>query len=667
MIRGWLPFTACIAAMAVVSASLFAQMYQIQGGNVLDASNRVGSGGLNPAVRPYDFGAGNRLMSGNVTGGRSFQGYSPIRDTSSLGLGNPAWSSSGGLGTGRFNPFLPSDRLSNFQRDSYSIGDALQRQGGTIGRSSTTYATPYYSSSGTVANTGAILGGSNRPGTSQLLNPFSVPGMTGTQFADPLASARGLSGDGTSLAMPTRLVRANSGMPVTGQVNNRLLENPLFAGAFREVAVTDLARLAQHDPDLARRLNLPPTPQPLARQGDLIESVDLRTRSFEAEDTRLDTRRYLDRSPTEQDPSPLDRVLQRAAQDGDISPYLLRPTENATPPGGLTQPFEGTGQPLVGPLAEAGNLFSRMREVVDMQMVMAAQPGLAVAPSASLPSKRTIEPQLDELPVLRSFVGTEQSILNRYLNTAEKALRAGEYYRSAALYKMAMAAEPANPLPYLGRSMSLLAAGDYVTSVTDLFTAIQLYDALGLFDLDLRAFIADLTVLDRRRADLEARLEVHDDYRLRFLLGYAEYCSGFDEVGLANLDRAVRSAPLLVGHGETMGQAETESEPIEDQLVRREAEEVGRTALTAQSYRAGKQDLFRRIMAERGVTKGEAKAIALPMIHEARGYTEGWHAADAGTVGLPQAIDVHPLRRFVDILHVRSAAEADPPTSIPPP
>lgn len=666
MIRGWLPLAACIAALAVVPASLFAQMYQIQGGNVLDASNRVGSGGLNPAVRAYDFGAGNRLMSGNVTGGRSFQGYSPIRDTSSLGLGNPAWSSSGGLGSGRFNPFLPSDRLSNFQRDSYSIGDALQRQGGAIGRSSTTYATPYYSSSGAVANTGAILGGSNRPGTSQLLNPFSVPGMTGTQFADPLASARGLSGDGTSLAMPTRLVRANSGIPVTGQVNNRLLENPLFAGAFREVAVTDLARLGQQDPELARRLNLPPTPQPLARQGDLIEPVDLRTRSFEAEDTRLDTRQYLDRSPAEQNPSPLDRVLQRAAQEGDISPYLLRPTENAAPPGGLVQPLEGTGQPLVGPLAEAGNLFSRMRQVVDTQMVMAAQPGLAVAPSAPLPSERTIEQQLDELPILRSFVGTEQSILNRYLNTAEKALRAGEYYRSAALYKMAMAAEPGNPLPYLGRSMSLLAAGDYVTSVTDLFTAIQLYDALGLFDLDLRAFIADLTVLDRRRADLEARLEVHDDYRLRFLLGYAEYCSGFDQIGLANLEKALRAAPLVVGHGEVRGM-ESESESIDDQLVRREAEQVARTALTPQSYRSEKQQLLAQIMRQRGVTKNEAKDVVLPMIREARGEEEGGSTSTGSAVGLPEAIDVHPLRRFVDILHVRSAAEANLPTSISPP
>jgi hypothetical protein len=81
-------------------------MYQIQGGNVLDASNRVGSGGLNPAVRSYDFGAGNRLMSGNVMVA-AHPGYSryetPARwDTAIL----PGFER--GMGSGRLQPFLPS-------------------------------------------------------------------------------------------------------------------------------------------------------------------------------------------------------------------------------------------------------------------------------------------------------------------------------------------------------------------------------------------------------------------------------------------------------------------------------------------------------------------------------------------------------------------------------
>ena len=50
-------------------------------------------------------------------------------------------------------------------------------------------------------------------------------------------------------------------------------------------------------------------------------------------------------------------------------------------------------------------------------------------------------------------------------------------------------------------------------------------------------------MLDRRRADLERRLETKDDYRLRFLLGYAEYSTGLQKLGLADMSKAAAAAP----------------------------------------------------------------------------------------------------------------------------
>jgi hypothetical protein len=50
--------------------------------------------------------------------------------------------------------------------------------------------------------------------------------------------------------------------------------------------------------------------------------------------------------------------------------------------------------------------------------------------------------------------------------------------------------------------------------------------------------VVDLTVLGKRRAYLEQRLEKYDDFRLRFLLGFAEYYSGLDKPGLDNLTKA---------------------------------------------------------------------------------------------------------------------------------
>jgi tetratricopeptide (TPR) repeat protein len=144
---------------------------------------------------------------------------------------------------------------------------------------------------------------------------------------------------------------------------------------------------------------------------------------------------------------------------------------------------------------------------------------------------------------LTSFVDTEQNVLNQYLAEGEKLLKEGQYYRAARAYTLARTIDYHNPLPLLGRAMSYLAAGDYMTSAVNLFQAIESFERLSEYRIDLPAFIPDVTVLDRRRADLERRLEAYEDFRLRFLLGFAEICSGFEEMGIANLERAVQNAP----------------------------------------------------------------------------------------------------------------------------
>ena len=53
--------------------------------------------------------------------------------------------------------------------------------------------------------------------------------------------------------------------------------------------------------------------------------------------------------------------------------------------------------------------------------------------------------------------------------------------------------------------------------------------------------------LEQRIADLEERLEDREDYRYRFLLGYAEYYSGLPKYGLPNLKLAAEQAPPQSG------------------------------------------------------------------------------------------------------------------------
>ncbi|MEO0476837.1 MAG: hypothetical protein AAF085_12845, partial [Planctomycetota bacterium] len=73
---------------------------QVQNGSAHDANQQVGSGGYNQSAARVDYRARNLLITGNVAGGRAFQG--------DIGYTAP----------GTFQGSLGSDSLFNFRRDS---------------------------------------------------------------------------------------------------------------------------------------------------------------------------------------------------------------------------------------------------------------------------------------------------------------------------------------------------------------------------------------------------------------------------------------------------------------------------------------------------------------------------------------------------------------------
>ncbi len=526
------------AALLVATGPAFGQAY-IQQGHLLDASNRLGSGGLNLGVRKYDFGAGNRLISGNVTAGRSFRGFSPIRDPSSLFLSQPMGAPTGeggfsassltgvsslsGVPTSAIQG-VPTDRFSDFRRDSVGVTDwaRLRERGFLISQ-----PRPYYSPGSTVTNVGAIGAGLNRPGTSQVRSPYMVPrGEFQPQPTDPLRRDDSQS-SGTLLNVQSRLMRIDTGKPISGPVNTRLLNSSLFGGV-RAIPVNVLAAQAERDASLGAQTGMP-------------VPVDLRAGSAEPIDMRVDLAAP-ERRLLSQGDSPLDRLFGGAGE-GAPAPGLE--------PGDVTWSLPG-GQPgkPIGPITEAADVFAHMR-AAGSQLVRPLKPAIGTKGVPTPGESQETAAIKDQLATadraiagpLKTFVGTEESALNKYLADAEAELKAGQFYEAASAYDMARALDLRNPLPLLGRSMALLAAGDYITSVNNLIQAVQLFESLGHFRIELPAFIPDLAVLDRRRADLERRLETFADFRLRFLLGYAEYCSGMEELGLSNLAKGAEAAP----------------------------------------------------------------------------------------------------------------------------
>ena len=120
-------------------------------GRRLDANPQIGGTRFYDYSRPQSpLMAGNLLTTGNVRGGLSFQGYSPIADPRSFRAG------------------LPSGGLSSFVRDSVSVADSQTPLGGLARQP---FFDPVYT-----APTAGSLQGQFAP---QALRP-SVPNLAGT-------------------------------------------------------------------------------------------------------------------------------------------------------------------------------------------------------------------------------------------------------------------------------------------------------------------------------------------------------------------------------------------------------------------------------------------------------------------------------------------------------
>lgn len=494
-----------LAFFVAAGSSVYGQYY-IQQGYGMDANTRLGSGGINPARPAYQPNVTNRIVTGNVTGGAAFRGFSPIRDPSSFFLGGtPGAVGTGSAllpGTGGRLGGLPSDRLTDFRRDSVGIND-LRRLPVSPLRS----PMPYYSSSSTVTNTGQIRQGLNQPGTSQVRSSYqAIQQDPYAQPPSPLELA-GRPGVGSPLSMDDRLVRIATGQAVTGPTNLRLLRSPLFAGV-RQVPLSSVRAEADKPgvapiTGLADRTATPITPQ--RRGADRLEGRDDRPR-----DARFG------QPDSERPMGWLGEPIQLPSDSPEGHKRLRRPIDEET----------------AAEDAPSGSLARRIGGF--------AEDEAAAAPGQRRLARNYFEP--GQQPI-RTFAGTTDERLGEHLAQAETLLQEGRYYDAARRYEMAQAVDLRNPLPLFGRGMALLAAGDYVSSANDLFGAIQLAGRRGAVEIDLQQFVPDVEVLDRRRAFLEQQLEAYDDFRLRFLLGWAEYMSDMPDRGLQNMRVAAEAAP----------------------------------------------------------------------------------------------------------------------------
>ena len=109
------------------------------------------------------------------------------------------------------------------------------------------------------------------------------------------------------------------------------------------------------------------------------------------------------------------------------------------------------------------------------------------------------------------------------MKSAEEFLKQGQYYRAADAYTLASIYKPEDPLAYAGKSHSLFASGEYMSSAYYLTRTINIFPEYVKVKIDLNAMIPDKDRLENRISDIAKWIEKTGSGELEFLLAYIYY------------------------------------------------------------------------------------------------------------------------------------------------
>lgn len=501
-------------------------------GRGFDVNPMLGGGGFNYARPASPLVGGNFYASGLVGRGLSLRSYSPISDPTA------------------FQGSLGSTSLSSFQRDSVSVLSAPLGSG--------SFGQTYYDPARTAPTAGFLQG----------LAGFSsvTASPTDSRLAPRIAAPSGLTAGIVGMRPP-------AAAPAAQTPPSALATSSSIFG-----------------PAVLPRILLPTQPeQPSWERGTADTDVErgLAARVFPSMETSPGFG-----SPAIADAlaTPLSGLLR-----ADLYPQLgvLTPADTATPapvaPSLIIPAAEApvaaatpvTAPPVDPRVLPGYEVFTDLQLAAallsdpnptwfdDMRRALRERPELAQQASQQIAADAA--QFLDDMlrTPLRSLTGGGESALNEQMLKAEALMQIGHYSEAADRYDAARLADPANPLPLIGKAHALLAQGSYSSAATTLVQGVELADRIPglaglLFSrLDLTALLGGGEIIDIRRADIMRQLERREDVRLRFLLGYLEYHSGDRQRGLENLTRAARDpkADAVIGRYPTLVQPESGARP----------------------------------------------------------------------------------------------------------
>ncbi|MBS3733956.1 MAG: hypothetical protein KGY99_03410 [Phycisphaerae bacterium] len=459
--------TAGLVLVAVATAR--GQVGRINYGRALDANPLVGGGRRNVS-RTGDFGVDSQLyVTGQVTGLGRFRGDAGYQAANELRL------------------TLPSTTLSGFRRQSVGIESVL---GGATHRTA-----PYFDPAQT---TFELRSGGTGLGSQWRTRSGDGDGLAERIFAEATRDyealmARGARREGVRLGGSYTA----GGLPDGGGLTGTGL-GEILAGRERRLDAESEA--------------VGPSQTPLTAEPRREERIEARL------DGTVESR------ATGREMPPEFRAPE-ATEDGQVPP-----SEQAARTGDVAPNQDVYLDMLLRQQELRGE--RRMQSFVETDTESEPTDDAAAdeADEATRPMQPIVEIDAQSVMV-RSLAGRRDSAYNARMAEAQRRLQRGEFYRADESSQAALLIRPASPLPRVGRTLAMLAAGEPLTAAILLREAMELYPPLMETRMDVARMMGkQIDVLQQRLVALDERTDegvaTRADRSFVFLSAYLHQCLG---------------------------------------------------------------------------------------------------------------------------------------------
>ena len=489
----------CAVAIVLLSSPLLGQSGAVQRGRAHDANPRVGSGGYNRPTGSHRRFDSQLYVTGQVSGLRSFRG--------TVGYFAP----------NQLNLDLPSGALSDFRRASVGLADILA--------SDSYRPAPYYDQATTAWRAAGIVAGRGRPGLNLSGIVPSVP-ASGQLYVDarpafrPIAPSSSGQVLATSLAIPRVVQVDETGWGVADYLKALQLGATARPGGETLFGVLRPKERSQLVQELSEA----------AIVGQAIEAgIDAQVVAEVDRAVRAEVGRPGEPTPSVPAPDEEAEPPQRSGfqADQDVFLDLLRGLQEQRR---LESELRGQRDEK-GEAVRTGSGDPMLRQIKRRAAKRRAG-GQAPAGAARRARRRPLVGLSSSGGVvLHSLAGRHQDMFNIAMSKAESKLKAGEYYRAADRYELAVTFNPKNPLARLGLGLALLGAGEPLAAGVSIRRAVELFPSVMEASLDIGAMM-DMEVFRRRVVGLQKRIDhqgENPDLRLVFAAAFLHHSAGDDQ------------------------------------------------------------------------------------------------------------------------------------------